>query len=146
DADLFKDRVTIVTPTARTNAFAVRRISDFWQYLGARVRLMSPEEHDRALAMTSHLPHLLASALAAALPSELQELTGTGFRDCTRVAAGDPAIWTGIFAQNREAVLSALEKLQGQLQRFRNAMTAKDTSLINDLLIQAKRVRDALGS
>ena len=73
---------------------------------------MDPEEHDRALALTSHLPHLVAAALAGILPPELHELTATGFRDTTRVAAGDPALWTAIFAQNRAAVLEALDQLR----------------------------------
>ena len=71
----------------------MRRIVDFWQQLGARVRLMEPGEHDRALAMTSHLPHLLAAALVGVLPQRWQELTASGFRDSTRIAAGDPDLW-----------------------------------------------------
>ena len=80
---------------------------------------MDPEEHDRALALTSHLPHLAASALAGILPPELYDLTATGFRDTTRLAAGDPAIWNGIFIQNRLPVLEALSMLQDRLLEFK---------------------------
>ncbi len=107
---------------------------------------MTPEDHDRALALTSHLPHLLAAALAGLLPPELHELTATGFRDTTRVAAGEPSLWTGIFTQNRVAVLDALDRLRGRLDDFRQALAADDQPALAALLTQAKRIRDALGS
>jgi cyclohexadieny/prephenate dehydrogenase len=146
DANLFQGRLTVVTATAHTDPEARDRTAAFWRALGSRVKVMDPEEHDRALAVTSHLPHLVASALAGVLPPELHELTATGFRDTTRVAAGDPAIWTGIFAQNRVAVLDALNELCHRLSRFRAALEAGDTAALDDLLAQAKKVRDALGS
>jgi prephenate dehydrogenase len=146
NADLFQDRVTVVTPTGQTNPEAVERACAFWRALGSRVRLMAPEEHDQALALTSHLPHLLASVLASVLPPHLQPLTATGFRDTTRVAAGDPSIWTGIFVQNRQAVLEALRVYLGRLDEFRAVLDRGDEQALDDLLAQAKRVRDALGS
>jgi cyclohexadieny/prephenate dehydrogenase len=146
DADLFQDRLTIVTRTPATDPAALERISAFWRALGSRVQVMDPEAHDQALAMTSHLPHLLAAALAGVLPPKLQELTASGFRDTTRVAAGDPALWTGIFAQNRLAVLDALQRLDEQLTRFREALVLGNWTAVGDLLAQAKKVRDALGS
>jgi cyclohexadieny/prephenate dehydrogenase len=145
-ADLFLGRVTVVTPTEQTNSEAVEQTCAFWRALGSRVRRMTPEEHDQALALTSHLPHLLASALAGILPEELRELTATGFRDTTRVAAGDPSIWTGIFAQNRRGVLEALRVYIRRLDEFRAALERGDEQALDDLLAQAKRVRDALGS
>jgi len=145
-ADLFVERWTVVTPTPKTDLKAVERTCDFWQALGARVRLMSPEDHDRALAVTSHLPHLAASALAGILPPELHELSATGFRDTTRVAAGDPDLWSAIFSHNRQALLDALCRYSDRVQEFRRALEAGDEAAIHDLLTQAKRVRDALGS
>jgi prephenate dehydrogenase len=146
DANLFEGRLTVVTPTPATDAAAVARTVALWRSLGARVKVMSPEDHDRALALTSHLPHLLASALAGILPPELAELTATGFRDTTRVAAGDPSVWTGIFAQNRAAVLDALRPLCERLSRFRTALEAGDAQTLDALLAQGKKVRDALGN
>lgn len=145
-ADLFEGRLTIVTPTPRTNPEALERTVDFWRSLGSSVKVMSPEEHDRGLALTSHLPHLLASALAGILPEELYELTATGFRDTTRVAAGDPSIWTGIFTQNRTAVLDVLRRLTIQLAQFREALEQGDAAAMDSLLAQGKQVRDALGN
>src|SRR5262245_14658909 len=78
-ANLFQDRVTVVTPTPHTDGAALDRTVEFWQSLGCRVVQLSPEDHDRALALTSHLPHLVASALAGLLPPELRDLTATGF-------------------------------------------------------------------
>jgi len=146
DADLFQNRLTIVTRSPATDPAALERASAFWRALGSRVQVMNPDEHDRALALTSHLPHLVAAALAGILPSELQELTASGFRDTTRVAAGDPSLWTGIFVQNRLAVLDALKQLDNRLTRFREALTVGNWTDVGDLLAQAKRVRDALGS
>jgi prephenate dehydrogenase len=144
-ADLFQDRLVVVTPTPHTDPAAVERTCAFWQALGSRVRLMSPIEHDRALALTSHLPHLAAAALAGVLPPELFDLTATGFRDTTRVAAGDPALWSGIFRQNRAAVLEALDQLTERLGRFRDILIADDVEALDSFLGQGKKVRDALG-
>jgi cyclohexadieny/prephenate dehydrogenase len=145
-ADLFVDRCTVLTPTDKTDPGAVETVRSFWQALGSRVRLMSPEEHDRALAVTSHLPHLVASALCGILPDELHELIATGFRSTTRVAAGDPGLWSAIFEQNRPALLAALVSLTDRLQHFQRALESRDRAALDELLTQGKRVRDALGS
>jgi cyclohexadieny/prephenate dehydrogenase len=146
DGDLFQDRLTIVTQTPATDPSALARTAAFWQALGSHVEVMDPEDHDRALALTSHLPHLVAASVAGILPPELRGLTASGFRDTTRVAAGDPTLWTGVFAQNRLAVLNALERLEVRLSQFREALAAQNWSTVGDLLAQAKKVRDALGS
>ncbi len=144
-ANLFTGRVVVVTPTRHTDPAAVDAVTEFWQALGARVRRMDPFEHDDALALTSHLPHLAASAVAGVVPPHLLDLAATGFRDTTRVAAGDAALWTGIFLSNRGAVLAAAEKLSAWLQTFRTALEAGDAPALTELLDQAKRTRDALG-
>lgn len=146
DADLFQDRVTILTPTNRTDPDALERTGLFWEALGARVRLMPPEDHDKALALTSHLPHLVAAALAGILPPQLHELTATGFRDTTRIAAGDPALWSAILLQNRMALIEAVGWMQDRVVRFKQALLAADRAGLDTLLTEAKRSRDALGS
>jgi prephenate dehydrogenase len=143
---LLEGRVVVLTPTAKTSPQTLDEMRSFWQTLGTRVVVMSPEEHDRALALTSHLPHLVASTLAGVLPAELRNLTATGFRDTSRVAAGDPAMWAAIFLQNRDSILHALATLGGALDQFRAALEAGDRSAITALLTQGKRNRDALGS
>ncbi len=145
-ADLFEGRLTVVTPTPRTDPAAEARVITFWKALGARVKVMKPEEHDRALALTSHLPHLVASVLSGLLPDALRELTATGFRDTTRVAAGDPSIWTGIFLQNRAELVEALGAFQDQVSDFKTALMANDPAAVDALLARGKRNRDALGN
>lgn len=145
-ADLFQNRCVVLTPTDQTDGGAVERVRAFWQALGARVRLMPPEEHDQALALTSHLPHLVAAALAGLLPEALHELTATGFRSTTRIAAGDPGLWTAIFLHNRPALLAALSGLEERLGQFRRALEDADVAALDELLAQGKKVRDALGS
>jgi prephenate dehydrogenase len=146
DAALFEGRWTVLTPTDATDPIALVRVQTFWQALGSRTRVMAPEEHDHALALTSHLPHLVASALAGILPRELDMLTASGFRDTTRIAAGDPALWAAIFEHNRPAVLAALTRFEERLRDFRRALDNADAATLLDLLARAKEVRDALGS
>ncbi len=146
DPDLFQGRLTVLTPTDRTDPAALERVRAFWQGLGSRVKVMTPEEHDRALALTSHLPHLAASALSGVLPAALAELTATGFRDTTRVAAGDPALWAAIFSHNRPALLAALDLFEDRLRQYRRALADDDGPALERLFAEGKKVRDALGS
>jgi prephenate dehydrogenase len=146
DAALFQDRLTILTPGPRTNQQALERTTAFWRALGSRVRVMDPDRHDQALAMTSHLPHLAAAALAGILPPELAELTATGFRDTTRVASGDPGLWTAIFQENQAGVLTALDRLRERLLGLRGLLESGDWVALQEELAQAKKVRDALGN
>lgn len=146
DAYLFHNRWVVVTPTPRTYPAALERTRAIWQALGARVKVMAPAEHDRALAVTSHLPHLVASALAGTLTPDLFDLAATGFRDTTRIAAGDPTLWTAIFKHNRISLLEALNHLERQLQAMRGALTVENWSHLERLLAGAKQVRDGLGS
>jgi prephenate dehydrogenase len=145
-ADLFVDRVCILTPTAKSDAGAVERLILFWQALGCRIKTMSPEEHDLALAATSHLPHLIAAILAGQLPDAWRDYTATGFRDATRIAAGDPGLWTAIAVENALAISHALDVFDRRLQTLRDAVLKGDTTTLNELLAEGKRVRDALGS
>ena len=98
----------MLTPTAQTDDKALSRAKEFWETLGAQVRLMAPNEHDRALAMTRLLPHVTAAALAGVLALEWSGLTAGGFRDATRFAAGGPELWAAILLANGEAVRHAI--------------------------------------
>jgi cyclohexadieny/prephenate dehydrogenase len=146
DADLFQDRLTVVTQTEKTDPDALERTKSFWQALGSRVRVLDPVKHDEAVALTSHLPHLVAAALAGMLPPQFHELTAGGFRDTTRIAAGDPELWTAIFSQNRDAVLHEISAFDSRLSALRVLVEAQEWTALKDHLAQAKKVRDALGS
>ncbi|HEY2414197.1 MAG TPA: prephenate dehydrogenase/arogenate dehydrogenase family protein [Pirellulaceae bacterium] len=147
-ADLFNNRVAVITSTAKTNSAAITTINDFWQSLGSRVIEMSPAEHDAILARTSHLPHLLASALAAATSADDQTLalTGPGWSDTTRIAASEPDLWREIFLANRGATLKALADFETVLKTWREALLSANGPQITALLQEGKRRRDALGS
>lgn len=146
DADLFVGRWTVLTPSACSKRETFVAVEDFWKSLGAKVRKMTPEDHDRAMAWTSHVPHLIAAALAGILPGGRRELAASGFRDTTRIAGGDPEVWTPIFQQNRAAMLAVLDEFQDRLGEFRQALLDEDVARIGRLLAQGKKVRDALGS
>lgn len=146
--DLFDGRTVVITPTEHTRPAAITEVNGLWESLGANVRSMTPSEHDRALAITSHLPHLLAVALAAATPGELLSLTATGWRDTTRIAGGDPGLWQAIFTDNRQHVLDALRVLQQTLATIRESLEQGDNESLMTILESAakrKRDRDALG-
>jgi prephenate dehydrogenase len=144
--DLLEGKAVVVTPTKSTPAETIAKVEAFWQNLGAQVTQLSPARHDEALAATSHLPHLVASALAAATPEEWLELAATGWADTTRVAAGDPELWTQVLGQNRLAVLEALQRLGGQLEKFEADLLDENWSELRETLQNGKRIRDALGS
>jgi prephenate dehydrogenase len=143
-AGMFQNRLVVVTPGPDAAEEAVESICTFWEVLGAHCRRMSAGEHDQALALTSHLPHVVASALAGILPPHLADLTATGFRDTTRLAASGPELWTGILLSNRGEVLAALEHYRGQLERFYTALAANDGEGIRRLLAEGKELRDGL--
>ena len=143
---LLSGRVVIITPTPNTAPSDADRVAAFWQALGAKVLRMTAAEHDRAAALTSHLPHALAVALAAGLPDQMRDLAGSGFRDTTRVAAGDPEMWRQIFIDNRENVLDSIGLFRGLLDRLAAAIGEGHELELKDLLTLAKKNRDALGS
>ena len=145
-ADLFVNRLTILTPIPDTPRAALERVEAFWRALGSRITTMTPDDHDRALANTSHLPHAVAAGVAAVMPVEWLPLTAGGFRDTTRIAGGDPALWAAIFAANRDAVLAALAGFTARMDEFRRHLEAGDGAGLLRWLAEAKQVRDALGT
>jgi prephenate dehydrogenase len=145
-AELFRDRVTILTPRDGARKEDLERLQTLWQGMGSQVIAMDPTEHDRMLAVTSHLPHAVAVALAGTLTEKAYPFTGTGFRDTTRLAAGDPSLWNDIFSANRRHVLDSLDAFAEQLARLREAIERGDPVKLKTLLEEAKNHRDALGS
>ncbi|MEQ8210437.1 MAG: prephenate dehydrogenase/arogenate dehydrogenase family protein [Lacipirellulaceae bacterium] len=145
DGDLLVDRKVIVTPTAATPQETTDAISQFWQRLGAETMQLTPSDHDQALAATSHLPHLVAYALAGTTPEEFLPFAAGGWGDTTRIAASDPGLWKQIFATNRPALLEALAGYEDNLTQLRTACEQQDWDALEQLLTKAQRIRNALG-
>jgi len=146
DPMLFNGRVTIVTPATATPAKDVEEIGGFWSSLGSTVFTMPPRDHDRILAMTSHAPHVMAAAVAAATPAEARQFTAGGWRDTTRIAAGDPELWADILLDNATAVARALSRIAGVTEKMLVAIESNDRRRLVSLLTRAKEDRDAVGS
>jgi prephenate dehydrogenase len=142
--DLFAGRVTVVTPAPRTPPADVEAAGGFWAALGATVFLMPPREHDRLLAASSHAPHLVAAAIAAATPPEARALVAGGWRDTTRIAAGDPELWADILLDNGRHVAAALDRVGRAAERMRAAIAGGDRRRLMALLARAKAARDAV--
>jgi prephenate dehydrogenase len=141
DAALFEGRVCVLTPHPLTPRLMVDRVAGFWRGLGAWVLEMAADAHDRALAQTSHLPHVVASALAATLTPAHYRLAATGFCDTTRVAEGDPTLWSQILIENAQHVLDCLGQMERNLAGFRAALQAGDQLRLEGLLAQGRQVR-----
>ncbi len=143
--DLFEDAACIITPTLFTAEIALHHARWLWTLVGCRVLEMSPEEHDRKIANISHMPHLAAVAVAlSALHNDPSTALcmGNGFRDTTRIASGDPELWTGIISQNRTEALAALSELQAGLDRLIQVIEQSDDNALHAILDQAKSLRD----
>lgn len=136
--------VCVVTPTRSTDAVALETVREFWAALGLEVLELSPEEHDARLARTSHLPHMVAAALCALLKPGDEPFCATGFRDATRVATGDPAMWTEIALANREALAAELYRLAKRLQGAADLLTAADRDAFRKFLESGSEPRSEL--
>lgn len=142
-ADLFEGAACILTP----HAASLPRLRSFWEALGCRVVVMPPAVHDEAIARISHLPHVAASAIVLSalgpggVPSAA-DVTGRGFRDTTRIAGGDPGLWTEILLENRDALRQPLEDLRQQLGRVLDFLERRDEEGLRRFLSEAKELRD----
>lgn len=140
---LFDGSLCVVTPTARTNRRALAAVSRFWTGLGMRVVTMSPARHDRCLAGGSHLPHLIAWALAGSVTPGLPRAPRS-FLDMTRLADSAPELWDDIFLSNSAPLLRALAAFAKELERLRRAIARGDRTCLRRRLARAKARRDAL--
>ncbi len=146
-ADLFRERLVILTPADETSPMATDRIAQMWRDAGARIEFMTPAHHDHVLAATSHLPHVLAFALVESLArlSESDEIfhyAAGGFRDFTRIASSDPVVWRDICIANREALLEVMERFQRDLDTLRAQIAESDAAALESRFAFAKKARD----
>lgn len=147
-ATLFHKRWCILTPAEGTAPLAVARVAAFWRGLGAEVETMDADHHDRVLAITSHLPHLIAYTIVGTA-SDMEEVTQSevikysagGFRDFTRIAASDPTMWRDVFLANREAVLDMLQRFSEDLTALQRAIRWGKGDELFDLFTRTRAVR-----
>ena len=146
-AGLFRGATVVVTPTEGTELGALKRVTEFWEALGARVSSLDPETHDRTVAAISHLPHLIACALvdgAGRVEPAALELAARGFRDTTRIAAGDPDVWTEIFLANRDALSASVGAFRAALDDLQRAIDAGAPEPLRAALARIKVTREAV--
>ena len=148
DAALYHHRRTILTPLPETDAARLQAAHDVWAAIGSHVSTMTPETHDATFAAVSHLPHLLAFAAVNALASQPQgasylDMAGPGFKDFSRIAASDAAVWRDILSANSAEVLSQVTHFRAALEQFENALTRGDSAALQRLIQQASDVRSA---
>lgn len=146
-ADLFQGALVVVTPTEASESRAVKTVTAFWEHLGARVTALDPETHDVAVAAISHLPHLVACALVDAVSREAPgalALAARGFKDTTRIAAGDPTMWQEIFLANRVPLTSALGAFRRSLTEIERLVETGEPAALEAALARIKMAREAL--
>ncbi|WP_293875958.1 MULTISPECIES: prephenate/arogenate dehydrogenase family protein [unclassified Sphingomonas] len=150
-ATLFRGRWCILTPEDGTPDAPVLRLRAFWEALGAQVEVMTPKHHDLVLAVTSHVPHLIAYSIVGTA-SDLEEVTQSevikfsagGFRDFTRIAASDPTMWRDVFLNNREAVLEILQRLTEDVTMLQRAIRWGDGEQLFDLFTRTRAIRRSI--
>jgi cyclohexadieny/prephenate dehydrogenase len=147
-AELFDGRWTILTPLPDSDAAAVAKLKAFWEALGAKVETMGPEHHDMVLAITSHLPHLIAynivntaAHLERVTDTEVIKFSAGGFRDFTRIAASDPTMWRDVFLNNKEAVLEMLGRFSEDLTALQRAIRFGDGETLFRLFEESRAIR-----
>jgi cyclohexadieny/prephenate dehydrogenase len=152
-AELFINRWCILTPPANADAGAVERLAGFWRALGANVEVMNAEHHDLVLAVTSHLPHLIAYTIVGTADeledvtrSEVLKFSAGGFRDFTRIAASDPTMWRDVFLTNKDAVLEMLGEFQEDLSKLTRAIRRGDGEALFEHFTRTRAIRRGIVS
>jgi cyclohexadieny/prephenate dehydrogenase len=147
-SELFDSRWCILTPTEATAPEAIAKVREFWVALGSNVEIMTPEHHDLVLAITSHVPHLIAynivgtaAHLEQVTQSEVMKFAAGGFRDFTRIAASDPTMWRDVFLNNRQAVLEMLGRFTEDLTALQRAIRFGEGDMLFDLFTRTRAIR-----
>ncbi len=148
-ADLYKNRRVILTPTDNTDVDAIKLITELWTKTGALVETMDAAHHDKVLAATSHLPHLLAFGLVHCLENmddieDVFRFAAGGFRDVTRIASSDPTMWRDICLNNQQPILDMMKRYKDELDMLYNALEAGDGEKLMEVFSHAKQTRDKL--
>lgn len=143
-AELFNNTTCLMTPTEKTNRLAKEKVKHFWSQLGANVRFMSPAEHDECLGYISHLPHVMAFALAKTIPDQYLSQATQSLRDTTRIAGSDPKMWNDICVSNTKNILKSLDDYVRVLCVLRKAIVDGDQQTLLETFSQAKAARERI--
>ena len=150
-ADLFKNKWTILTPSKSTDENTIQKVSNFWESLGSKVKIMSDEDHDKILTFTSHLPHVVAYNIVKTSMSHDEEVkddiikySAGGLRDFTRIAASDPIMWRDIFIDNSALIIQAIDKFIKNLDEFKKAISEKDSKKLIEIFEKSKDFRKSV--
>lgn len=143
---LLDGALVVITPTDVTPKDLTDRMTRFWESMGSRTCILTPQEHDEALAISSHLPHMVASALAGTTPSHMLQFVGKGWMDSTRIAASNPQLWRQILEENHAPALQALKNFATICQTWIEALEQGDFDRVESLLEAGKATRDAVAS
>jgi len=141
-ADLLDGKIVVLTANTATDPAWLARAERFWTLTGGSTCWMSGEDHDAHLAAISHVPHLVSALVARMVPPQARSLVGSGWRDITRVAAGDPEMWTAICQENRQAICQELQRLSEELTRLQQIISQSQDEALTQWLGEAKRVKE----
>ena len=150
-SDLFQDRWTIITPDKKIKDSDIKKIILFWESMGSKVKIMSVDEHDKILSLTSHLPHAIAYNIVRTVMgddeksnNDIIRYSAGGLRDFTRIAASDPNMWKDIFIDNSSLIIDAIDKFSNSLNDFKKAITEKDSKKLLEIFEKSKEFRKSI--
>ena len=150
-AELFEGKWTILTPNKKTDEKEINKVSNFWESMGSKVKIMSDEDHDKILTFTSHLPHVIAYNIVKTSMSNDEKVKGDiikysagGLRDFTRIAASDPIMWRDIFIDNSALIIQAIDKFIKNLDEFKKAISEKDSKKLIEIFEKSKNFRKSV--
>ena len=150
-AELFKNRWTILSPSSETDQSDIKKVSDLWESIGSKVKIMSATDHDKILSLTSHLPHVIAYNIVKTttdnnekLKTDVIRYSAGGLRDFTRIAASNPTMWKDIFIDNSDLIIDAINHFSRNLEEFKKTIAEKDGKKLLSIFEKAKESREAV--
>ena len=149
--NLFEHRWTIITPSKNIKESDIKKVSLFWETMGSKVKIMSPDEHDKILSITSHLPHVIAYNIVKTvmghdtkMQNDIIQYSAGGLRDFTRIAASEPTMWRDIFIDNSDLIIQAIDKFTKNLDEFKKIIADKDGKKLIEIFNKSKELRKSI--
>jgi len=149
--NLFENRWTIITPSKNAKESDIKKVSLFWETMGSKVKIMSPDEHDKILSITSHLPHVIAYNIVKTvmghdtkMQNDIIQYSAGGLRDFTRIAASEPRMWRDIFIDNSDLIIQAIDKFSKNLDEFKKVIADKDGKKLIEIFNKSKELRKSI--